>query len=97
MSICVPQPWPVILTVALSSVGATGVIVSADASVRGGTEAGAPEWNCTPASTPITVTTAAAAATAHVAKRALRRRWLTVASSDVNTRGGGAYGPPRPC
>ncbi len=77
-------------TVAVSSVGAIGVIVTADASVRGGTEAGAPEWNCTPAGTPITVTTAAA----QVAKRALRRRRLTVASSDVNTCEGGASDPP---
>jgi len=81
------QPYPVSLTVAVSSVVATGVIVTADAAAWVGTEVGAPQWNCTPTRVIDTITAAAAATGTQVAKRVLRRPRLTVAGWDVKADG----------
>lgn len=88
ISMRVPQPWLLTVTVEFSGVAATRAIVSADASARAaGT--GATALDCTASSAPSTTT---AAATIDVNKRDRRRRRPTLVSS-CRLSGGGALDP----
>lgn len=79
----VPQGSPLIDTVDANSCVPTWAIGSADTAAR----CGAAEWPCTPTSTPIASTAAAADEATQVISRVRRRRLCTAASNDGNNSG----------
>lgn len=78
-----PQGSPLIDTVDANSCVPTWAIGSADTAAR----CGAAEWPCTPTSTPIASTAAAADEATQVISRVRRRRLCTAASNDGNNSG----------